>query len=55
MHRLKHPVKEKLYPLGDEAGTDRKIDSAVSETFERELIQKGARKFKAWLEKVEIK
>lgn len=55
LHRLKHPVKEKPCLSEGEADTDAKVDSAFSDTFERELIQKGARKFKAWLEKFEIK
>jgi hypothetical protein len=46
LHRLKHPVKEKPYLPEGEAGIDAKADSAFSETFERELIQEGARKFK---------
>jgi hypothetical protein len=55
LHRLKHPVKENRYSAESEAGIDAKVDSAFSETFERELIQDGARKFKEWLEKFEIK
>jgi hypothetical protein len=55
LHRLKHSVKEKRHLPEPEAGIDAKVDSAFSETFERELIQDGARKFKEWLEKFEIK
>ncbi len=55
LHRLKHLVKEKPHLLEGEVGIDVKADSAFSETFERELIQEGAKKFKEWLEKFEIK
>ncbi len=52
LHRLKHPVKENRYSAESEAGIDAKADS---DTFERELTREGARKFKEWLEKLEIK
>jgi len=52
LHRLKHPVKEKPNSATGEAGVDAKADS---DAFERELMQEGARKFKEWLEKLEIK
>ncbi len=55
LHRLKHPIKEKSYLPRGEADTDGKEESPISEAFERELLQKGARKFKAWLEKFEAK
>ncbi len=55
LHRLKHPVKEKLHSTKDGAGTEEKEDSAFSEIFERELLVKGVKKFKEWLEKLEIK
>jgi hypothetical protein len=54
LHRLKHPVKEKLHPLEVEAGIEKTEESAFSETFERELLQKGAKKFKEQLEKFKI-
>jgi hypothetical protein len=50
LHRLKHPVKENPHSATGEAGVDAKSDA-----FERELTQEGARKFKEWLEKLEIK
>lgn len=55
LHRLKHPVKEKPCLSEGEAGINKKTDSAFSDAFERELTQDGARKFKKWLEKFEIK
>lgn len=54
LHRLKHPVKENPYLPNGEAVVSEKTESGFSETFERELIQEGARKFKKWLEKFEI-
>lgn len=52
LNRLKHPVKDKQYAAESDAGIDAKVDS---DTFERELTQAGARKFREWLEKLEIK
>ncbi len=49
---LNHLVKEKLHSAKGEVGVDAKVDS---DAFERELTQEGARKFKEWLEKLEIK
>ncbi len=51
LDRLKHPVKQPQSTKG-EAGVNAKADS---DTFERELTQSDARKFKEWLEKFEIK
>ncbi len=51
LHRLKHPVKEPHLAKG-KVGVDAKVDS---DAFERELTQEGARKFKEWLEKLEVK
>jgi hypothetical protein len=55
LHRLKHPLREHTRLPEREADVDAKADSAFSEAFERELMQAGARKFKEWLEKFEIK
>ena len=55
LHLLKHPVKEKLHLPQGEADVDAEVGTQFSETFERKLLEKGAKKFKAWLEKFDIK
>lgn len=55
LHRLKHPVRENLRLPKREAGVKKKEESSFSETFEREFLEKGAKKFNEWLDKFEIK
>lgn len=49
INRLKHPLREKS-PLQSESDNARtKPETVFAETFERRLIQDGAKRFQEWL------
>lgn len=62
LHRLKHPVVPKSTPPAaavdeNERGDEiEKMDNAESsDAFEREIIENGAKKFREWLDRLDIK
>jgi hypothetical protein len=55
INRLKRPLKQKsLLPENDDQ-IDTEDNSNFSETFERLILDDGAKKFEQWLENLEIK
>ncbi len=55
LNRLKHPLKQKSMPPSSEKQIDERKESGFYEAFERELVRDGAKQFKNWVEKIEIK
>lgn len=55
LDRLKHPLKRKSSLADNGDDIEAKENSVFSETFEREIIQTGAKRFEKWIEKFDIK
>lgn len=58
LDRLKHPLKQSSPLAGIREGIEAEessVFSEFSETFEREILQTGAKRFEKWIEKFEIK
>ena len=55
INRLKHPLREKSPPRGEPDNARIEPETAFAETFERRLIQDGAKRFQEWLAGLEVK
>ncbi len=55
LDRLKHPLKQSSPLAGIREGIEAEESSVFSETFERDILQTGAKRFEKWIEKFEIK
>jgi hypothetical protein len=55
INRLKHPLKQKTSLSENENSTEGEQNSNFSETFERLILQDGAKRFKKWIKQLEIK
>jgi hypothetical protein len=55
INRLKRPLKQHTLLPENDNQIDPEDNSNFSETFERSVLQDGAKKFEEWLEKLEIK
>ena len=55
INRLKRPLKQQTSLPENENSTEREENSKFSETFERLILQDGAKRFEKWIEKLEIK
>ncbi len=55
LHRLKHPLKQKPSQTENATPSETEREITFSDDFERDLLEKGAERFKRWIEKLEIK
>lgn len=55
INRLKRPLKQRPPSLPSDNDINAEENSLLSENFEREFVQQGAKKFKEWLKKFELK
>lgn len=55
LHRLKHPLKQKPLQTENANPTEVEREAILSDDFEREILEKGAERFKRWIGKLEIK
>ena len=55
LHRLKHSLKQKPLQPENANPTEAEREAILSDDFERELLEKGAERFKRWIEKLGIK
>ncbi len=55
INRLKRPLKQNAPLSENEKTIDDQENTNFSETFERSVLQDGAKRFEKWIEKLEIK
>ena len=55
INRLKRPLIQKSLSLPNDNEISEREMSVFSEDFERDILQKGAEKFKEWLDRRELK